>query len=1615
MALRNVYLAAFLLLPCMMMAQDTDTAFRKEWIAIDTLIVKNDLTRTALEKVNALQLRARQNRLPGQVIKALIYRYTLEDRITTNDPAHGINSIRAEITASKDETQTAILHALLAKQYRKYYNNHRYLLYSRKNTQGLVKDDLTTWGNDDFIAAISNSFLRSLAGARILQQTNIQAYDAVILKGNQRNLRPTLFDLLAHEALDYFMSGDAYLTKPSYAFTINDPRALSTMDIFIRSDFPTKDSSSQQWQALNLFRQLLAFHRNDPSQDALLDVDLKRIQWVYGHALFPGKETAYVETLQSIIDRYPAVATASQAWYLLAAKEAEKARSYAPFGDTSGRYGYVKARQLIEKALPLFTENSLGKANMQNLLTEIHTKQLSIQTERVNIPYKPFRALVAFRNTDTLFMRIIQISNNDSIRTNSGDPDYWQKISRLTPYRSITQPLPVNNDQQLHSTEIKIESLPVGEYALFCSSGGKFSATENKMCIQFLYVSGISYVKNRNDYFVLNRESGKPMADVKVTVLKQQYISRLRKFIDDTVSTKTTNKNGYFRFEANNGGTFHYLFTTETDRLNLRDNDYSYADYTEPEETEAVSNQFEKNSNRVFFFTDRSIYRPGQSVFFKGIAVTRDYKTKLSRIITAKDSSWIYLRDVNGKTVDSLKIGLNSYGSFSGKFQLPQNVLTGNFSIEARRYNRSATFISVEEYKRPKFTVQFEKVTGAYRLNDIIVITGTAKAYAGNAIDGAKVSYNVTRNTRYMIPWYWRRPIPQGAARQIDHGEVITDAEGKFTIRFKALAEDIADHSGNPLFDFSVQADVTDAGGETHSTTAHVSAGFTALLLQVNTPPVNATDSTQKISILTTNLANEKQPAKVQVKIFALQSPGRLVRKRYWNRPDQFVMTEKEFIRAFPTDEYREESNYLSWETGKQVLEGNIDTKTQDTFAIAPGALQPGYYKIEAITTDQYGVEVKQVGYLQLFDQKNNKLPVPAYKFNYAISNTAEPGQTASFLVGSSAGDVFVISKTERPRQKASGYNFEYRSAGLKKISFTPEEADRGGININEVYVYDNRIYTTQYTVAVPWTNKSLQVSYASYRDKAEPGSAENWTVTVQGSKGEQTAAELLTGMYDASLDQFKAHNWSIPPVWETNPANSIFTGYTNFAASNYAMENYLPEKYTEQPAIEYDQLASEGWQLWTRDLKAWSSQTNFPLSPSLKEAIAGLDQSAMMDATSTASMIGGVRNGSIQITGAAAPMAQNQAMRKTDLTIEAGLFKETLNDATAQVPGIAPATGPDVVIRKNFNETAFFFPQLYADSTGKYSFSFTLPEALTQWKWMTLAHTKDLAFGSNSTTIVTQKKLMVQTNAPRFLREGDNMEFSSKIVNLSGKEITGQVTLELVDATTNTSVDGWFQNVFPAQYFTVAAGQSSAVKFPIQIPFSFNRPLTWRVIAKTAEFSDGEENSLPVLTNRALVTESLPLFLQNDTTQHVRFEKLLNTTSETLTHESITVEYTSNPIWYAVQALPYLMEYPYECAEQTFNRLYANTLASYIVNRHPRIKQVLDQWRSDTSALKSNLQKNEALKQLLLEETPWVIQAENEAQQKKNLALLFDLVKLSSQADASLEKLRQAQLPNGS
>jgi uncharacterized protein YfaS (alpha-2-macroglobulin family) len=558
--------------------------------------------------------------------------------------------------------------------------------------------------------------------------------------------------------------------------------------------------------------------------------------------------------------------------------------------------------------------------------------------------------------------------------------------------------------------------------------------------------------------------------------------------------------------------------------------------------------------------------------------------------------------------------------------------------------------------------------------------------------------------------------------------------------------------------------------------------------------------------------------------------------------------------------------------------------------------------------------------------------------------------------------------------------------------------SDRGGVGINYAFVKDNRFYSGNHFINVPWANRDLKITYETFRDKTLPGSEEKWKVKITGNRKEKVAAEVLTSIYDASLDQFRPQSWEKPPIYFRDYFQNNWESVYNFLDVSSQMKN-TDEDMIHDFQKKYDQLWSVAREM--RLVKMTSVAINGKL---YRSSIPADEESISGQVVATAFGISKTRNG--------APLRdEGKGIASSDSTEIA--TKLVYSWAEGQKKQDQSA----IKIRKNFNETAFFFPDLKTDSSGSVEFSFTMPEAVTEWKWMTFAHTKDLAFGYGEKSIVTQKQLMLQPNLPRFLREGDKIELSTKIVNLTDSEMTGQAELQLFDATTNESVDGLFINREANQYFTAEAKQSVAVNFAIDVPYQFNRPIVYRIIARSKNISDGEEASLPVLSDRMLVTESFPLNMNGSGIKNFKFEKLIQSTgSETLNHHALTVEFTANPSWYAMQALPYLMEYPYECAEQTFNRFYANALASKIISASPRIKQIFQKWKTtDTSAIVSNLQKNQELKSVLLEETPWVLQAKSESQQKKNIALLFDMVRMNNELGSTLGKLQDMQLPDGS
>ncbi|MCP5106858.1 MAG: hypothetical protein GY950_25970, partial [bacterium] len=641
----------------------------------------------------------------------------------------------------------------------------------------------------------------------------------------------------------------------------------------------------------------------------------------------------------------------------------------------------------------------------------------------------------------------------------------------------------------------------------------------------------------------------------------------------------------------------------------------------------------------------------------------------------------------------------------------------------------------------------------------------------------------------------------------------------------------------------------------------------------------------------------------------------------------------------------------------------------------------------------------KEIRYFTLYSQKDKEVPFTQLDWFTVPKGTVEPGEKAVLLMGSSARNVRVVYEIEHRGEIIAKKHLSLKDE-QRRIEIPITEKHRGNISVHLTFVKFNRVFRHNYTFVVPWSHKKLAISFETFRDKLKPGEQEEWRLRIGGPKGEEAAAEMLATLYDASLDAFRPLHWFFD-VFPNHYARYPWLTNNYFGALRTNRIGVL-QRSSGYATSTYDRLNWFGfyWRAYpARHRRAVKMQARPSSAPRA---------AAMETSRDELRQVGGVRHKAKKENAE----EESYAIDGMDVTME-----EKVAVADPAAGGGAEAQDLSTVkARTNFQETAFFQPHLRTDKDGSVVISFTVPEALTKWKMMGFAHGKDLKYGFTSNELVTQKELMVVPNAPRFFREGDSLELSSKITNLSEKDLTGTAKLMLFDAATFQPVDAKFKNNSPEKTFKALQGQSDRVAWKIAIPDDVDT-VTYRIVAKSGQFSDGEEKPVPILKNRMLVTESLPLPVRSLQTKEFKFKKLIGSSgSTTLKHHKLTLEFTSNPVWYAVQALPYLMEYPHECMEQVFSRYYANSIASFIVNSNPKIKRVFDIWKSseDSNSLLSNLEKNQELKGLLLEETPWVLNAQNETQRKKRVALLFDLNKMAAQLDRALRKLQEGQMPSG-
>ncbi|NND99541.1 MAG: hypothetical protein HKN47_19675, partial [Pirellulaceae bacterium] len=1429
----------------------------------------------------------------------------------------------------------------------------------------------TTWDLPRILAEIDKQFELALAESETLQDIPVADYDLLLDKGTAPDsYRPTLYDVIAHNALEFYSAAEQGGARSQVAFDL-----MASSPIFgPRNDFlawepETTDAESPKLKAVRLYQQLIQFHLEDDDPVALLDVDLARL--VFGSNLAFGEEKTarYKAALRRFADDYADHEISARAWHHLAQVHHEDEE-------------YVKAKEIAELGLARFPQ-SIGANRCYNLIQQIQAREGKVATERIwNRPLPTID--ITYRNITQFHFRLVRFDFDGFIRSTRWsaeqlDTNERNNILNRASVKSWSVDLPATEDHKQRVESFPIpEGLQTGAYYLVASHDPDFKPDDNVISFTQIWVSDLALVTRNHqgegmiEGFVLNAITGDPITGATI-----RGWSRSNRNQRDEIKSVQTDQNGLFRLHT--GGRGQLLIHAKHGQQEVATGNYLHSYVSNPSPA----------TEQTRFFTDRAIYRPGQTIHYKGICYTVDQKRDHYQTIAKRNVTVIFM-DMNNKEIERVQHRTNDYGSFSGSVTAPRDRVLGQMSLQILDGPRGQGRFRVEEYKRPKFQVSIDPPAEPAKLNGVVKLQGKATAYTGAAINDAKVSWRVVREVSYPAWWYrrtWWMPPQPSASQEIDHGIVTTQSNGTFDIQFDAKPDLSVPESSEPTFRFTVYADVTDTTGETRSQQRVVVVGYTALAATLNTPHWLTDDEPVKVNIRTTTLDGDAQAAAGQLKIHRLKQPETVHRaplnRRYYGH------------RGYNNPPEPDPSNPDSWELGQVVLEKDVQTDANGSESV-DAELDAGMYRAIIEAKDRFGKTVTSDVQFQVIDPDAKQLTIKIPDLFAVKTTSLEPNEEFLAIWGSGyeRARAYIEVVHRGKVQQAFWTDPNVTQVAIKqKVT----EAMRGGFNVRTTMVRENRAYLNSRYIAVPWSNKELKVKWERFVSKLEPAAKEKWTAIISGPDAERTAAEMVATLYDASLDAFK------PAYWQSG--FGVFR--TDYSRLHSQFENQLKNL----------QFIHHNWSIDSRNGNL--TYRHFPHE--ITQNLSGYGYLRQRRGMGGADMM----MGEMMMGGDAAP-APMAAMLSADegfadrsqqeakkLSDKSGLAK-----SEGRVDNNGGAVEPQVDLenvsaRKNLNETAFFFPHLVSGSDGTVQIEFTMPEALTEWKFLGFSHDQELRGGLLTGTTVTAKDLMVQPNPPRFLREGDVVEFTVKVSNQSPARQTGSVRLTFADARTGDSVDAKLQNSDRDQTFAIAAGESKSLSWRISVPDDLGF-LTYKAVGSTGRLSDGEEGFLPVLSRRILVTESLPLPIRGKQTKEFEFTRLIESAnSDTLKNKSLTVQMVSNPSWYAVMALPYLMEYPYECTEQTFNRLYANSLARHIAGSDPKIHRVFEQWRN-TPALDSPMEKNQDLKAVMLEETPWHAAAQQESQARRNVGILFDDNRLDAETKRLLQKLTEMQYPDG-
>lgn len=993
-------------------------------------------------------------------------------------------------------------------------------------------------------------------------------------------------------------------------------------------------------------------------------------------------------------------------------------------------------------------------------------------------------------------------------------------------------------------------NLPLGAYLMEVTSDNTGIAPQREL----FYVSNLAVMiqqlpDDKHRYVVVNATDGQPVPGAKIMLYDRDYDVKTGKWKRLVHARLTTDENGEAYFKNVDGNV---LISTSNDKFTPAKDIYLSRTRYYEQKDDKIKHQL---------FTDRSIYRPGQTVHASAISYI--VKKGLDASVPGKSMELNFiLRDANGKQVAEQKATTDEYGTASVDFELPKEGQTGLYFISV---NGTVTkYVRVEEYKRPTFEITFPKVNEKYNWGDTVVVKATAKTYSGVPVQGAKVEYQVTRRNQL---WWWGA----GSAGQlVKTDSCVTREDGTFDVEIPLEAslsgKDEADMSEfmriARFFNFEVSAIVTDISGESHEGVMSLPLGTKPTILTVNLPKRIETDSLKTVTFAYRNAS------------------GMPISSRLKYRIDKGEWKDAEANAPVSIKEYASSSasSSLVWKSGVHQLEAICG---QDT-------LQQKF---------------------TLFSMKDTHPVEPTTEWYYQTAKTfPRDGKPVYIQVGSSENGAHIVYSIIAGNKLLEKGAWELGDS-IVTLPFTYKEEYASGIVLNYSFVKQGKCYTRMMSIARPLPEKKLNIAWKTFRNRLTPGQKEEWTLKITTPDGKPAKAQLMSVLYDKSLDQIAPHSWKMSLGFSQWLPSCYWT--SNLWYYTMDLLGVYPTKYFDQKQLDVDKFDGKFFSYYAYMQAVELSKLERSSGGTVESVRIQKDEVVREEAKGI-----WIRSSKMTRVGAAAPSANK------------------VFDVVEEMPQFAGGSGSDarqfldkVQVRENMNETAFFYPALESDNNGNVAIRFTLPESVTTWKFMGLAHDKEMRNGLLVDEAVAQKTVMVQPNMPRFLREGDKSTIVVKLFNTSDKKVSGNTRMQILDPETNKVV--WQKT----QNYSIDAEGSATISFDVQ--GLKEGVYINKVVAAGNGYSDGEQHYLPVLSNRELVVNTLPITLHQKGEQNFDLSKLFlnkeGKQAKDAEEAKVTIEYTNNPSWLMVKALPAISNPDEEDAISLMSAIYANTITSHV------------------------------------------------------------------------------------